>query len=40
MTRIDERSDKCKANQVYVCMTQDEKRNEDEKVVTIQAHVA
>ena len=40
MTRIDERSDKGYATQVYVCMTMGATRLEDEKVVTIQAHEA
>ena len=40
MTRIDERSDKGYATQVYVCMTMGATRLEDEKVITIQAHEA
>ncbi len=40
MTRIDERSDKGYATQVYVCMTMGATRMEEEKVVTIQAHEA
>ena len=40
MTRIDERSDKGYATQVYVCMTMGASRMEEEKVVTIQAHEA
>lgn len=40
MTRIDERSDKGYATQVYVCMTMGATRLEDNKVVTIQAHEA
>ena len=40
MTRIDERSDKGYATQVYVCMTMGATRLEEEKVVTIQAHEA
>ena len=40
MTRIDERSDKGYATQVYVCMTMGATRLEDEKVVTIEAHEA
>ena len=40
MTRIDERSDKGYATQVYVCMTMGATRMEDEKVVTIEAHEA
>ena len=40
VTRIDERSDKGYATQVYVCMTMGATRLEDEKVVTIQAHEA
>ena len=40
MTRIDERSDKGYATQVYVCMTMGATRMEEEKVVTIEAHEA
>ena len=40
MTRIDERSDKGYATQVYVCMTMGATRLEEEKVVTIEAHEA
>ena len=40
VTRIDERSDKGYATQVYVCMTMGATRLEDEKVITIQAHEA
>ena len=40
MTRIDERSDKGYATQVYVCMSVGATRMEEEKVVTIQAHEA
>ena len=40
MTRIDERSDKGYATQVYVCMTMGATRMEEEKVVTVQAHEA
>ena len=40
MTRIDERSDKGYATQVYVCMTMGASRMEEEKVVTIEAHEA
>ena len=40
MTRIDERSDKGYATQVYVCMTMGATRMEEEKVVTVEAHEA
>ena len=40
MTRIDERSDKGYATQVYVCMTMGATRLEEEKVVTVEAHEA
>jgi len=40
MTRIDERSDKGYATQVYVCGSFSATRMEEEKVVTIQAHEA
>ena len=40
MTRIDERSDKGYAHQVYVCQSIGATRMEEEKVVTIQAHEA
>jgi len=40
MTRIDERSDKGYAHQVYVCQSIGSTRMEEEKVVTIQAHEA
>ena len=40
MTRIDERSDKGYATQVYVCMTMGATRLEEEKVVTIESHEA
>ena len=40
MTRIDERSDKGYATQVYVCMTMGATRLEEEKVVSIEAHEA
>jgi|TARA_E500000318_G_scaffold25722_1_gene25643 hypothetical protein len=40
MTRIDERSDKGYATQVYVCMSVGATRMEEEQVVTIQAHEA
>ena len=40
MTRIDERSDKGYATQVYLCMTMGATRLEDDKVLTIQAHEA
>ena len=40
MTRIDERSDKGYATQVYVCMTMGATRMEEEKVVTIEAREA
>ena len=40
MTRIDERSDKGYAHQVYVCQSIGAKRMEEDKVVTIQAHEA
>jgi len=40
MTRIDERSDKGYAIQVYVCMTMGATRMEEEKVVTVEAHEA
>ena len=40
MTRIDERSDKGYATQVYVCMSVGATRMEEDKVVTIQAHEA
>ena len=40
MTRIDERSDKGYATQVYVCMTMGATRMEEEKVVSIEAHEA
>lgn len=40
MTRIDERSDKGYAHQVYVCQSIGATRMEEEKVVTIEAHEA
>ena len=40
MTRIDERSDKGYAHQVYVCQSIGATRMEEDKVVTIQAHEA
>jgi len=40
MTRIDERSDKGYATQVYVCMSVGATRMEEEQVVTIEAHEA
>jgi len=40
MTRIDERSDKGYAHQVYVCQSIGATRMEENKVVTIQAHEA
>lgn len=40
MTRIDERSDKGYAHQVYVCQSIGSTRMEEDKVVTIQAHEA
>ena len=40
MTRIDERSDKGYATQVYVCMTMGATRMEEDKVVTVEAHEA
>ena len=40
MTRIDERSDKGYAHQVYVCQSIGATRMEESKVVTIQAHEA
>lgn len=40
MTRIDERSDKGYAHQVYVCQSLGATRMEESKVVTIQAHEA
>ena len=40
MTRIDERSDKGYATQVYVCMSIGAARMEEDKVVKIQAHEA
>ena len=40
MTKIDERSDKGYATQVYVCQSIGATRLEEEKVVTIQAHEA
>ena len=40
MTRIDERSDKGYATQVYVCMTMGATRMEEEEVVTVEAHEA
>ena len=40
MTRIDERSDKGYATQVYVCASLGATRMEEEKVVTIEAHEA
>ena len=40
ITRIDERSDKGYATQVYVCMSIGATRLEEEKIVTIQAHEA
>jgi len=40
MTRIDERSDKGYATQVYVCMSAGATRMEESKVVTIEAHEA
>ncbi len=40
MTRIDERSDKGYATQVYVCMPLGATRMEEEKVVTVEAHEA
>ena len=40
MTRIDERSDKGYATQVYVCMTMGATRMEEEKVVSVEAHEA
>ena len=40
MTKIDERSDKGYATQVYVCQSVGATRLEEEKIVTIQAHEA
>ena len=40
MTRIDERSDKGYATQVYVCQSIGSTRMEESKVVSIQAHEA
>ena len=40
MTRIDERSDKGYATQVYVCMNMGATRMEEDKVVTVEAHEA
>jgi len=40
MTRIDERSDKGYAHQVYVCQSIGATRMEEDKVVTIQSHEA
>jgi len=40
MTRIDERSDKGYAHQVYVCQSIGATRMEEDKVVTIEAHEA